>query len=161
MAQTRARISKHPIHPMLVVFPIGLWVTALVFDIVYAVSGNPLWRTLATYNIAAGIVGALAAAVPGLIDYTEMQGRARRIANWHMVLNFGVVGLYVVNLLSRTRWAAPYLAADSWIPLALSIVGVAVLGVSGWLGGEMVYVERVGVQEQADRRAEETRRRIA
>jgi hypothetical protein len=58
-----------------------------------------------------------------------MRGRARRIANWHMALNFGVVVLYVVNLLSRTRWAAQYVAADSWIPLALSIVGVAVLGV--------------------------------
>src|SRR5688572_29227521 len=52
MAQTRARISKHPIHPMLVVFPIGLWVAALVFDIVHAFTGNPLWRTLAFWNIA-------------------------------------------------------------------------------------------------------------
>src|SRR5687767_13369276 len=161
MAQTRARISKHPIHPMLVVFPIGLWVAALVFDIVHAFTGNPLWRTLAFWNIAGGIVGALAAAVPGLIDYSEMQGRARRIANWHMIMNFGVTALFVVNLLLRSRWGEQFVSADSWIPLALSIVGTVILGVSGWLGGEMVYVERVGVTESRDQRAEDARRRVA
>jgi uncharacterized membrane protein len=161
MAQTRARIAKHPIHPMLVVFPIGLWVAALVFDIVHAFTGNPLWRTLAFWNIAGGIVGALAAAVPGLIDYREMQGRARRIANWHMALNFGVTGLFVVNWLLRTRWGEQFVSADSWIPLALSIIGNVVLAVSGWLGGEMVYVERVGVAEHRDAAADTPRRRIA
>jgi uncharacterized membrane protein len=161
MAQTRARIAKHPIHPMLVVFPIGLWVAALVFDIVHAFTGNPLWRTLAFWNIAGGIVGALAAAVPGLIDYREMQGRARRIANWHMALNFGVTGLFVVNWLLRARWGEQFVSADSWIPLALSIIGNVVLAVSGWLGGEMVYVERVGVAEHRDAAADTPRRRIA
>lgn len=161
MAQTRARISTHPIHPMLVVFPIGLWVAALVFDIVHAFTGNPVWRTLAFWNIAGGIVGALAAAVPGLIDYSEMQGRARRIANWHMALNFGVTGLFVVNWLLRTDWGARFISSDSWIPFALSVVGNVVLAVSGWLGGEMVYVERVGVAEARERRAENDRRRVA
>jgi uncharacterized membrane protein len=161
MAQTRARISRHPIHPMLVVFPIGLWVAALVFDIVHAFTGNPLWRTLAFWNIAGGIVGALAAAVPGLIDYSEMQGRARRIANWHMIMNFGVTALFAVNWLLRSRWGEQFVSADSWIPLALSIVGTVILGVSGWLGGEMVYVERVGVTESGEKRAEDARRRVA
>jgi uncharacterized membrane protein len=161
MAQTRARIARHPIHPMLVVFPIGLWVAALVFDIVHAFTGNPLWRTLAFWNIAGGIVGALAAAVPGLIDYSEMQGRARRIANYHMIMNFGVTGLFAVNWLLRSRWGEQLISADSWIPLALSVVGVVVLGVSGWLGGEMVYVERVGVAESGDKRVEDARRRVA
>jgi uncharacterized membrane protein len=145
MAQTRAGISRHPIHPMLVVFPIGLWVASLVFDIVHYFTGDQLWRTLAFWNMAAGIVGALAAAVPGLIDYTEMQGRARRIANWHMALNFGVTGLFVVNLLLRTRWGQQMVVVD---PLPLSLLGCLLLGVSGWLGGEMVYVERVGVLEK-------------
>ena len=157
MAQTRARIGKHPIHPMLVVFPIGLWVTALVFDVVHAFTGTPLWRTLAFWNLVGGIVGALAAAVPGLIDYTEMKGRARRIANWHMALNLGVTALFVVNVLLRTMWGSRFIDGDSWIPLALSVIGNAVLGVSGWLGGEMVYVERVGVEERG---LDSTRRRV-
>jgi uncharacterized membrane protein len=161
MAQTRARVSRHPIHPMLIVFPIGLWVAALVFDVVHAFTGTPLWRTLAFWNIAGGIVGALAAAVPGFIDYTEMRGRARRIANWHMALNLGVTGLFVVNWLLRSRWGEQFISSDSWIPLALSIVGNLVLAVSGWLGGEMVYVERVGVAEAHESPTDTTRRRVA
>ena len=161
MAQTRARISRHPIHPMLVVFPIGLWVAALVFDVVHLVTGNPVWRTLAFWNIAGGIVGALAAAVPGLIDYTEMQGRARRIANWHMAMNFGVTALFVVNWLLRSRWGEQFISTDSWIPFALSVIGNVIVGVSGWLGGEMVYVERVGVAEHREQRGDDARRRVA
>lgn len=160
MARTRARIARHPIHPMLVVFPIGLWVTALVFDVVHAFTGNPLWRTLAFWNLVGGIMGALAAAVPGLIDYTEMKGRARRIANWHMALNLGVTALFVVNVLLRTTWGSRFIDGHSWIPLGLSVIGNGVLAVSGWLGGEMVYVERVGVEEPRDRGLDSTRRRV-
>jgi uncharacterized membrane protein len=142
MATTPARVGKHPIHPMLVVLPIGLWIAALVFDIVHAVSGNPLWRTLAFWNIAAGIIGALLAAVPGFVDYLDLEGRARRIATFHMVLNLGAVALFAVNWYIRTR-----VAPDSWWPLALSVIGVVGIGISGWLGGELVYAERVGVEE--------------
>ena len=152
MAQTPARIGKHPIHPMLVVLPLGLWIAALAFDIVFAVTGNPLWRTLAFWNIAAGIIGALLAAIPGFVDYFDMEGRARRIATYHMILNLAAVVLFAVNWYIRTR-----VAADSWWPLALSIIGVVGVIVSGWLGGEMVYVERVGVEE-AQRRDDRYRR---
>jgi uncharacterized membrane protein len=154
MAETPARIGKHPIHPMLVVLPLGLWVAALVFDIVYAVTGNPLWRTLAFWNIGAGIIGALLAAVPGFVDYLALEGRARRIGTYHMILNLGAVALFAVNWFVRTR-----IEADSWWPLALSLIGVVGIGISGWLGGEMVYAERVGVQEPP--RKDERYRRVA
>jgi uncharacterized membrane protein len=156
MAQTNARISDHPIHPMLVVLPVGLWIAALVFDIVYAVTGNQLWRTLAFWNIGAGIVGALLAAIPGFVDYLDLQGRARRIATYHMILNLAAVALYAVNFFIRTR-----VGAESWWPLALSVIGVIGVGISGWIGGEMVYVERVGVKEDEDRRREMRGRRVA
>jgi uncharacterized membrane protein len=146
---------------MLVVFPIGLWVAALVFDIVHAFTGNPVWRTLAFWNIAGGIVGALAAAVPGLIDRADTQGRARRIANWHMALNLGVTALFVVNWLLRSRWGDQFISSDSWIPFGLSVVGNVILAVSGWLGGELVYVERVGVADSPEQRAANNRRRVA
>ena len=142
MATTPARIAKHPAHPMLVVLPLGLWIAALAFDIVYAVSGNPVWRTVAFWNIAAGIIGALLAAVPGFIDYLDLEGRARRIATYHMVLNLGAVALYAVNWYIRTR-----VTPESWWPLALSVIGVIGITISGWLGGELVYAERVGVEE--------------
>ena len=83
MAEARARVAKHPIHPMLVVVPLGLWFAALVFDITETFTGNALWRTIAFWNIVVGIIGALAAAVPGFLDYLAMQGRARRIGTWH------------------------------------------------------------------------------
>lgn len=159
MAQTRATIGKHPVHPMLVVFPLGLWAAALAFDIIYAVTGNPTWRTLAFYDIVAGIVGALAAAVPGFIDYTDMQGRAKKIATYHMIMNLAAVALYTLNAALRTKWGARFISADSYVPLVLSIIGVIGLGISGWLGGEMVYVERVGVEDPQERSA--SRRRVA
>jgi uncharacterized membrane protein len=154
MAETSARLGKHPIHPMLVVLPLGLWIAALAFDIVHVVTGNPLWRALAFWNIGAGILGALLAAVPGFVDYLGLQGRARRIATFHMFLNLGAVALFAVNWYIRTR-----VPGDSWWPLALSIVGVAGVLISGWLGGELVYVERVGVAEP--RRQDERYRRVA
>ena len=154
MATTPASVGKHPVHPMLVVLPIGLWIAALAFDILYAATSNPLWRTLAFWNIAAGIIGALLAAVPGFVDYLALAGRARRIATFHMLLNLGAVALFAVNWYVRTR-----VAADSMWPLALSVIGVVGVMISGWLGGELVYRERVGVDEPA--RNNERYRRVA
>ena len=142
MAEGRASIAKHPLHPMLVVFPIGLWIAALAFDIV-----------LAFWNIIGGIVGALVAAVPGFLDYPCRKGRAGRIATWHMVLNLAAVALFAVNAFIRLR-----VNADSSWPLVLSLVGVVGVFVSGWLGGELVYVERFGVVEPKNGRADRPRR---
>jgi uncharacterized membrane protein len=144
MATTPARIGKHPIHPMLVVLPLGLWIAALAFDIVYAAGGGPVWRTLAFWNIAAGIIGALLAAVPGFVDYLDLEGRARRIATYHMVLNLAAVAIFALNWYVRTR-----VTPDSQWPLVLSVIGVVGIIISGWLGGELVYRERVGVEEPA------------
>jgi len=156
MALSGARLGKHPIHPMLVVIPLGLWVTALVFDIVHAFTGNPAMRTAAFWNIGVGIIGALLAAVPGVVDWYGMTGRAGRLATYHMLLNLGAVAIFAVNWFVRTRVAS----GSSW-PLILSIVGVIGVGISGWLGGELVYVERVAVEEDEDRRREARQRRVA
>ena len=77
-----ASIRKHPVHPMLVVFPIGLWVFALVCDVVHAMGGDASWQTVATFCIGGGIVGAVLAAVPGLIDYFSIdEAEMKLIAN--------------------------------------------------------------------------------
>jgi len=154
MAETPARVGKHPIHPTLVVLPLGLWIAALAFDIAYAVTGNPLWRTIAFWNIGAGVIGALLAAVPGFVDYLDLDGRARRLGTYHMFLNLAAVAVFAVNWYVRTR-----VAPDSLWPLALSILGVVGVIISGWIGGELVYVERVGVTESA--RRDERYRRVA
>jgi uncharacterized membrane protein len=156
MALTSARVGKHPIHPMLVVLPLGLWVTALVFDIVYAVGGPPAMRTVAFWMIGAGVVGALLAAISGFVDWLSLTGRAARIATYHMLLNLGAVAIFAINWVVRTR-----VGGDSPVPLILSAVGVVLVAVSGWLGGELVYVHRVGVEEDEDRRAAARQRRVA
>ena len=101
-----------------------------------------MWQTVAIYCIAAGIVGALAAAVPGLIDYFSIDEAAmKRIANLHLAVNLGAVVVFAINLWLRFR-----LPAESYLPLAMSIVGVVALGVGGWLGGEMVFVKGMAVE---------------
>lgn len=137
-----ASIKKHPLHPMLVALPIGLWVFALVCDIVGAAGETGTWSTVARYCVAGGIVGAVIAAVPGLIDYFSIDEAAmRRIANFHLLINLGAVLVFAINLWSRFS-----LVHGSAVPLILSIVGVICIGVGGWLGGEMIYVKGMAVE---------------
>ena len=137
-----ASIKKHPVHPILVGLPIGLWIFALVCDVMRATSGNTVWQTVAIYCIAGGIVGALVSAVPGLIDYFSIDEAAmKRIANFHLAVNLGAVIIFAINLWLRFR-----LPAESYLPLGMSIVGVLALGIGGWLGGEMVYVKGMAVE---------------
>jgi uncharacterized membrane protein len=145
---------------MLIVFPVALFIAALVFDILTAVTGSAVWRVVAFWNIAAGVVGGLLAAVPGFVDYFSLRGPARRIATWHMVLNLVMVGLFAFNWVLRSEWGARWIAPGSNIPLILTIIGVAILGVSGWLGGHLVYVEGIGVERPATPETI-TRRRVA
>jgi uncharacterized membrane protein len=109
--RTPASICKRPIHPMLVVFPIGLWIFSLVCDVV-RVAGAPgdAWATVALYSMVCGLVGALCATVPGFIDLLFYKGGAppvRKIALTHMAINLTVVVLYAINLWPRTRSPTP------------------------------------------------------
>ena len=154
-----ASIKKHPVHPMLVGFPIGLWVFALVCDVVHAVSGSAIWQTVATFCVAGGIVGALLAAVPGLIDYFSIdEAEMKRIANLHLAVNLGAVVVFAINLWLRFR-----LPVESNVPLGLSFVGVFAMGFGGWLGGEMVYVKGMAVEavEKLAKKAEKSSPRRA
>jgi uncharacterized membrane protein len=142
--RTPANIAGHPIHPMLVTIPIGLWVFSLVADLVALRSASPdTWATLALYTLIGGIVGALAAALPGLVDLLSLKDRAiRKTALVHMGINLTVVAIYIVN--ASLRWDGPVVGG---LPLALSVLTVAMLAVSGWLGGKMVYLAGVGVSD--------------
>jgi uncharacterized membrane protein len=137
-----ASIKKHPIHPMLVGFPIGLWVFVLVCDAVHATGGSAAWQTVGTFCVAGGIVGALLAAVPGVIDYFSIdEAEMKRIANLHLAVNLGAVLVFAINLWLRLR-----LPAESNVPFALSLFGVLAMAIGGWLGGEMVYVKGMAVE---------------
>jgi uncharacterized membrane protein len=138
--RTPANIARHPIHPMLVPIPIGLWIFSLVCDVVYLGGGGDQWETVAQYNMVAGVIGALIAALPGVIDMLSLSGTTRKVALTHMAINLTVVGLYVVNIFMRMG-NPDNLQIAVW----LSVAAVALLGVSGWLGGKLVYEHRVAV----------------
>ncbi len=139
---TPAQVAKHPIHPMLVVFPIGLWVFSFICDLAFRFgSGNPDWEVVAWYTMIAGIVGALVAAVPGFIDMLSLPSPVKRTALTHMAINLTVTALYLIN-----AWVRREGVSDGGI--WLSLVSVAALAVSGWLGGEMVYVHGVAVETE-------------
>jgi len=140
--RTPAQIAGHPIHPMLVSIPIGLWVFSLVCDIVARSSSQPeTWSTVALYTMVGGIVGALLAALPGLVDLLSLKDRAiRKTALTHMAINLTVVALYAFN--AWTRVSDP---ASAGMTFGLSVIAIALLLVSGWLGGKMVYQAGVAV----------------
>jgi uncharacterized membrane protein len=150
--RTPANIAGHPIHPMLVTIPIGLWIFSLVTDLVALRSADSeTWSTVAYYALIGGIVGALAAALPGLIDLLSLHDRAiKKTAVVHMSINLFVVALYVVN--AWLRHAQDVTVGGT--PLLLSVVAIALLVVSGWLGGKMVYLAGVGVTPAPDAAAD-------
>lgn len=140
-----ASIQKHPIHPMLIPFPIALWIFSLVCDLIYAMDwGTIIWNDMAFYTMAGGVLGALAAAVPGYLDYRSLSDpNVKRIGQWHMLINLSIAVLFVINL-SLRMWSAP----GAVLPILLSLIGIGLLSVSGWLGGELVYVHRVAVEPE-------------
>ena len=147
--RTPASILKHPIHPMLIVFPIGLWIFSLACDLI-RLAGAPgnAWITVAFYSMVGGLIGALCAAIPGLIDLLYYKGGAppvKKIALTHMTINLIVVALYAINIWLRAD-KLDVKDANMGIPVLLSIIGVASIFVSGWLGGQMVHVYGVGIE---------------
>ena len=147
MATAPASFKGHPSHPILVAFPIGLWVFSLISDLIFKFHyGGLVWNDVAFYTLAGGIVGALIAAVPGFIDLLGIQNpRSKSIGIYHMIINLLAVVLFCVNFWLR-RQRAP---GDS-LPVILSIIGVVFIIISGWLGGELVYVRGVAVKEPPD-----------
>lgn len=154
--ETRATVADHPIHPMLIPFPIALWIFSLASDFIFLFGfGGPLWQDIALYTMVGGILGALAAAIPGYIDYRSLTDPVTvRVAQMHMFINLGLVFLYTINAGLRV-----INGSEGLLPVLLSVVGVAGLGVSGWLGGELVYVQ--GVAVQPEREAPGPKRRVA
>ncbi len=129
----------HPFHPVLVTVPIGAWVASLIFDIASRVTEEPgVFAEGAYWLIGIGVVGALAAAVFGLLDLLTIPRGTRAFTTGltHMALNLTVVALFVVDF--AVRRAQGYESVGN-VPLLLSVVALALLGVSGWLGGKLAY----------------------
>jgi uncharacterized membrane protein len=140
--ESKAKLLGHPIHQVLIVFPLGLLITAVIFDVVYFATGNDAFATVAFWCIAAGIIGGLLAALFGLIDWLNIPSdtRAKSVGLWHGLGNVVVVALFALSWWFRSSDAAYEPSTTAFI---LALAGVAIGGVTGWLGGELV--DRLGV----------------
>jgi uncharacterized membrane protein len=144
--RSTAAIAGHPIHPMLIPFPIAFFVTAFVCDIVYWATANTQWATVAIWLIGAGVIMAALAALAGLTDVLgDRRIRALNDVWWHAGGNILIVLIQIYN------WYARYSeGTDAVVPkgLILSLVVVCILLFTGWKGWEMVYRARVGVADE-------------
>jgi uncharacterized membrane protein len=146
--KSTASIAGHPVHPMLIPFPIAFFVSTLVCDLIYWQTASAAWATASTWLLGAGLVMAAMAAVAGLVDVI---GEPRiRILNdvwWH------AGGNVVVVLIQLYNWYARYTEGTAAVVpkgLTLSLIVVCILLFTGWKGWEMVYRHRVGVAEGSD-----------
>ena len=141
--QGKATFMGHPIHPVLIPFPIAFFVGAFICDIISGFHTNPFWSTMSVSLIGFGIIGALLAAVFGFADYltAPMSADAKRTATTHMLLNLVTVVIFVGAFLLR------YDKPPSTAGYLLTVIGVIVLGVAGSLGGHLAYHFKVGVDE--------------
>jgi uncharacterized membrane protein len=147
-----ASFGRHPIHPMLIPFPLALWFFSLIADVIYLWRGNPVWRDwIAFYALLGGIIGGVLAAVPGFVDWLSLKDReVVRIANWHARLNVIALLIFVASFYLRTTSGARLVGGSYTIPVLLSVVGVILITISGWLGGEMVFKHGVAVSPSRD-----------
>jgi uncharacterized membrane protein len=146
--ESRAKLLGHPVHPMLIVLPLGLFIGAVVFDGVYLWRGSPTFATVAYWNIAGGILGGLLAGVFGLIDWLAIPTgtRAKRIGLLH-----GASNVVVVLIFAAVWWIrgdTPDIRPTTTLFL-LEVVGLGLGAVAGWLGGELVDRLGVGVDDGA------------
>jgi uncharacterized membrane protein len=145
--ESRAKLFGHPIHQMLIVFPLGLLAMALVFDAVRLITGNGYWSEIAFWMIGAGVVTGLLAAPFGFVDWLGIPSgtRAKRVGALHGAGNVVVVLLYAVSWLARMETPA----APSTLAFILAYAGGGLALFTGWLGGELVDRLAVGVDEGA------------
>jgi uncharacterized membrane protein len=143
--RSTASINGHPIHPMLVPFPIAFLVGALATDLAAMGTGDPFWPAASKWLLGAGLVMGALAAVFGLIDFLTISRARTGHAGWvHFLGNATALVLALVNLLLRLGQAGPATGGE----LALSVIVVLVLLVTGWLGGELAYRYKIGVIEE-------------
>ncbi len=145
--ESRAKFLGHALHQQLIPFPLGLLVTAVVFDVLYLVTDSRDLATVAYWMIAAGIVGGLLASPFGTIDWLAIPSgtRAKRVGLIHGAGNYLLLVMFIVSWILRRD--AP--ESPDALALALGIAGVVLLGLTGWLGGELVDRHAVGVDEGA------------
>ncbi|HYL27952.1 MAG TPA: DUF2231 domain-containing protein [Candidatus Nitrosotalea sp.] len=142
--QGKATVAGHPVHPMLVTFPIGCFVAAVVSDIVSIWAGPVFWAQMSTWLLLFGILGGLLAALFGFVDYltAPMSIEAKNVAAWHMTLNIAMIVIFGIACAVR------FLEPASVAGYALTGLGFVVLAAAGVLGGNIAHRHLVGSTEE-------------
>jgi uncharacterized membrane protein len=139
---SKAAIWGHPIHPILIPFPIASLVGVLVTDLVYTFTGDLFWANASRWLLLAGLVTGAAAGAVGAIDYFGIREvRRNTSAMAHGLGNVTALLLSLVNLTGR-------LDDPANTSIALSLIVALILGITGWLGGELSYRHKIGVNSQ-------------
>jgi uncharacterized membrane protein len=144
--ESTAQVAGHPIHPMLIPFPVAFLVATLVSDLVFLRTGNPGWATASLWLLGAALVMAALAAAAGLIDFLGDERIRDLSAAWHHM-----IGNVIAVVLALINWYRRYAATEPGIPsggVVLSLLVVLILLYTGWRGWEMVYKHRVAVSDQ-------------
>jgi len=146
--ESKAKVMGHPVHPILVPFPLGLLTTSVIFDVIHLFTGGPRWAEISFWMIAAGVIGGLLAAVFGVIDWLAIPSgtRAKGIGLGHGLSNVIMVALFASSWLLRS--GAP--GDPGVLPIVLSFLGVGLASLGGFLGGELVFRMGIGVAEGAN-----------
>lgn len=143
--RSTASIAGHPLHPIIIPFPIAFLTGALVTDIVYWLTVGEFWAGMSFWLIVGGLVMGLLAAALGLIDFLTIERARAHTGGWiHAGGNVLAMILAFVNI--WLRWSEPAAAVMPW-GILLSLLTASVLGISGWYGGELAYRHKIGVIE--------------
>src|SRR5438045_8208744 len=138
--------AKYPLHPLLVHFPIGLFILSFVLDLFTFTRFGQRLAPSAFYSMGLGVLASLIAAIPGFVDYSVIRTDhpAKKTATWHMALNLTMVAVFAVNLGLRVS-TIDSAARVPWLPFGLWLAGLLLISISGYLGGVMVYDEELVV----------------
>jgi uncharacterized membrane protein len=158
----QGRLLRHPLHPLIVHLPIGLWGASFVFDWVFLVTRDVSYSRVAYDCLLVGLIASFIAAASGAVEltYVPRETPARRVAMIHLLLSLALWALYVPNWLLRKNFGVGGLEGIPTVGIILSGLGVVLLLVSGYFGGKLVYQYGMGRKpedrispSQSDRKA--------
>lgn len=148
--RSRARLFRHPMHPMLVMFPTALFPLLLVLDALHLFLGDEAFWRVGFWVAALGVLTTVAAIIPGTIDMAAIPDRtkAHRTGAIHAVVGTLVLLLYVGAL--AARWPAGSPPEGLALAMGLDVAGLLAVSAQGWLGGELVYRHHIGVLSEPE-----------
>lgn len=145
---TTVAVAGHPVHPMLITFPVAFLSFVLLTDIMFLWTQDPFWARASFWMIAAGSVMGLLAGLAGTVEVLAVRGIRLRAAAWnHFIAAMVLLSIAFANL--AFRLPDPVSMVYPW-GIYLSALGAVVLGLAGWLGGHLVFQHQVGVEDEDD-----------